>query len=222
MKNKFYMLPAILTFLFFASCVVTKDLKYSVQGGINKGGIIENTDLSILPGEPVDVDAFTGATQTGFNAGMRATKTLGRTQLESGIDYMLNNQSFNYNDPVNDFNGKRDLAVSQFIVPLTWNILFLKNALPRQELKLKIGVAGQYNILSVNDNGKLPDYSVNPFSAGATLGIAVYPVQLSSGSKIGVFAEGYRGTRIYEDFYNQQGFEMPGSSFAKFGISFQF
>lgn len=222
MKNKFYMLPAILTFLFFASCVVTKDLKYSVQGGINKGGIIENTDLSILPGEPVDVDAFTGATQTGFNAGMRATKTLGRTQLESGIDYMLNNQSFNYNDPVNDFNGKRDLAVSQFIVPLTWNILFLKNSLPRQELKLKIGVAGQYNILSVNDNGKLPDYSVNPLSAGATLGIAVYPVQLSSGSKIGVFAEGYRGTRIYEDFYNQQGFEMPGSSFAKFGISFQF
>ncbi len=222
MKNKFYLLPAILTFLFLASCAVTKDLKYSVQGGINIGGITENTDMSIIPGDPVEVDAFTGATQTGFNAGMRATKSFGRTQLESGIDYMLNNQSFRYNDPVNDFSGKRDLAVSQFMVPLTWNILFLKNYLPRQELKVKIGFAGQYNILSVNDNGKLPDYSVNPFSAGATIGFAVYPVQLSSGSKIGIFAEGYRGSRIYEDFYNQQGFEIPGSSFAKFGISFQF
>ncbi len=222
MKYKFYPIPGILIVFILNSCSTFKNLSYTVQAGINKGGITENTDLTILPGNAVEVDAFTGATKTGFNAGLRTTKTFNRTQLETGVDYMLNNQTFSYNDAVNNFNGNRKLAVSQLMVPLTWNILLLKNYLPRQELKVKVGVVGQYNSIAVIDTGVLPEYSINPFSAGATLGFAAYPVVLSNGNKVGFFVEGYRGSRIYKDFYNQEEFEMPGSSFAKFGISFQF
>lgn len=222
MTNKIYLLPGILLFLILASCRVVNDLHYSVQGGINSGGITENTDLTILPGEPVEVDAFTGATQTGFNIGMRATKKFKATHLETGIDYMLNNQKLSYNDAVNRFSGNRELAVSQLMVPLTWNILVLKRYLPEQELRFKIGAVGQYNILAVNDTGVLPEYTVNPFSAGATLGFAVYPVVLANGNKIGLFVDGYRGSRVYEDFYNRKEFPIPGSSFVKCGISFQF
>ncbi|MFW6370392.1 MAG: hypothetical protein ACOC10_04215, partial [Bacteroidota bacterium] len=176
MKNKIYLLPGFLLFFLLASCGVVNELHYSVQGGINSGGITENTNLTELPGDPVQVDAFTGATQPGFNVGMRATKKFEATHLETGIDYMLNSQHLKYNDALNSFSGNRELIVSQMMVPLTWNILFLKKHLPRQEFRIKIGVIGQYNLLKVNDTGQLPNYSVNPVSAGATLGFAVYPV----------------------------------------------
>ena len=222
MKRKLMFCFWLLVFITTASCTLTHKLQYSVHGGINTGGITENTDMTVLPGEPADVDAFTGATRTGFHAGARAVGQLKRNQLETGIDYMLNFQTFSYNDEVNSFTGSRELEVSQLMIPLTYNIVLLQKLLPQQEIKIKLGAVGQYNMVAAEDTGTLPGYQIRPFSAGATLGFAAYPVVLGNGGKIGFYVEGYRGSRVYEDFYNQPSFEIPGSSYVKFGISYKY
>ena len=79
-----------------------KKIKISLQAGGNIGGITENTDMSVVPGVEVPaeatVDAFSGATYTGANLGVRLNKKLKRNQVELGLDYMYNHQNFNYID----------------------------------------------------------------------------------------------------------------------------
>ena len=85
-KNIIFLLS--LSIVIINSCSVSnqgytgKKLKFSAHAGSNIGGITENTDLSLVPGVEVPpeatVDAFTGATKTGFNAGVHVSRSLKR------------------------------------------------------------------------------------------------------------------------------------------------
>lgn len=193
----------------------------SVQMGTNIGGITENTDMSVVPGVKVPpeagVDAFTGATNPGFNAGVQISHQLKRNRIETGLEYMYNFQKFNYIDVGNRFIGVRELHVSQLMVPLTYNFV-----VPAANLQVKVGVVGQLNYVSGQGFGILPEYTYNPFSAGPTLGIAFLPFHFAKGDKLGVYCDVYRGSQIYEDYYNKPEYEIPGSSFIKFGLKYQF
>lgn len=209
-------------------CTVTEKshraMKYSLQAGINKGGITENTDLSVLS-NPLDenhVDAYSGATRTGVNVSAHINKPLKYGEIESGLDYMYNDQTFLFNDQENMFVGVRSFNVKQIMLPMTYNFNIFKKALPQAELQFKLGFMGQFNFITILDTGALPDYSINAYSSGALFGISAYPVKFANGSKLGFYIDAYRGSQIYEDYYNQETFEMPGSSFVKGGIRFRF
>lgn len=198
----------------------------SFYAGANVGGITENTNMSVVPGAEAPpeaiVDAFTGATHTGVHAGVHVGRRLGRMELETGLDYMYNYQSFNYIDAGNFFMGQRNLDVSQLMIPVTLNIPLLNSLLPTSDMKIRIGYLGQVNLVTIADMGILPEYSVNDWSGGLTAGLAAYPVHFGNGSQLGFYLDAYRGSQIYEDYYNQADFEMPGSSFIKMGITYKF
>ncbi|MCK4819915.1 hypothetical protein KA005_29385, partial [bacterium] len=168
-----------------------RKLKFSIQGGANIGGITENTDMTVVPNvkvpPEVTVDAFTGATRTGFNAGMHINKTLKRNQIEAGIDYMYNHQTFTYADAENTYIGVRELNVSQVLFPLTYNFVLLRNPFPHADIQLKAGYMGQLNFISTSGTGVLPEYSLKTWSNGLTFGISAFPFQFNNGSKLGVF-----------------------------------
>ena len=202
-----------------------RGLKYSIQAGLNKGGVTENTDLSIIPNKQysdVTVDAYTGATRTGANAGIHVNAPLRFGEIESGIDYMYNHHIFSYYDQGNLYWGERKIDVNQIMVPLTYNFQLFTKLLPKSEIQLKLGYQGQLNLISTSETGILPGYSINKWSNGATAGLSFYPMRFKTGSKIGFYLDAYRGSRIYTDYYNQEGFEVPGSSFVKFGVRYQF
>jgi hypothetical protein len=194
---------------------------YRMQAGLNKGGITENTDLTVVPN--AQVDAYSGATKTGMNMGARVILPVKRNAFETGVDYMFNSQTFTYRDAANGFSGTRKLGVSQIMVPVTYSIgLFRKNH-AEGLFQLKVGYMAQLNLFSVsNGNGNLPSFSTKPFSNGAIVGLSATPLRLSNGAKLGFYIEGYRGSRAYEDFYNRREFEMPGTSFVKYGVIYQF
>jgi hypothetical protein len=219
------LLPVILVCLIF-SCSTLKKVppekktSVSLQMGSNLGGITENTDMNVVQGVKVpaesSVDAFTGATHPGFNVGGHINHRLRKNQIETGLDYMYNYQKFNYIDAGNKYIGVRELHVSQFMVPVTYNFVFQK-----ARLQFKAGLLGQFNLVSAKGTGILPDYSVIPFSAGPAFGVSFLPFHSRNGDKLGVYCDIYRGSQIYKDFYNQPEFEMPGSSFIKFGFKYQ-
>jgi hypothetical protein len=194
---------------------------YRLQAGINKGGIVENREFEQLPG--VGVDAFSGATRAGVNAGAHVVLPLFINAVETGIDFMYSPQTFTYNDAYNAYDGSRKLGTSQLMWPLTYNIGLLKNRQPGGVVHIKIGHVLQYNMLATTETGQqLPDYSISRLSNGATLGISATPFKLNSDARMGFYLDFYRGTRIFEDFYNSKDFEMPGSAFMKAGVIYQF
>jgi hypothetical protein len=194
---------------------------YSFQVGIAHGGIIENTDLKQIPN--TEIDAFTGATSVSPIVGANIKLPILWNEFEAGIDYMYVNQIFTYKDAFNGYNGKRELSTSQFIFPLTYNFKILRKLSPNNIWSFKIGLVGEYNLVKVNDNiNSLPNYSINKFSGGFVFGAATMPFHFENNSKLGFFLDMYRGSRIYTDFYNLKSFKMPGSSFARFGIIYQF
>jgi hypothetical protein len=203
---------------------VSKRTRISVQAGINQGGIVENTDFSIVPSPSssteATVDAFTGATQTGFNGGVHVNHALSRNQVETGLDYMFNHHTFNYIDEENHFVGVRRIGLSQIMLPLTYNFEIIRKI----DLQFKFGLAAQYNLINVNDVTvfNLPDYKIHRLSVGPTFGISAFPVRFASGSKLGLYFDMYRGSQIYEDYFNQTSFEIPGSSYVKCGFMYQF
>ena len=221
----YYIFPLVI--LLTGSCSSTSETtanrrtKFSIQAGANMGGIVENTDMSIVPNVIVppeaSVDAFTGATRTGANIGVRINQPLRRNELETGIDFMFNSQEFNYIDAVNHFIGVRQLSVSQFMIPLSYNFVLSHKA----DIQLKIGFLAQFNLVGTEGVGLLPDYTIKKLSCGPTIGISALPLVFSNGSKLGFYIDFYRGSQIYEDFYNRSTFEMPGSSFVKVGLKYQ-
>lgn len=229
LKNLLIILMLLLT----TACVSTEKISetkkwhFSVQAGINKGGITENTDMTVVPNAiappEASVDAFSGATQTRYNGGIHINRQLKQNQLEAGLDYMYNYQTFQYTDAGNFYIGLRRLQVSQIMLPLSYNFVLFRSLAPGADIQLKVGAIGQFNFITANDVGiSLPGWSVNPWSTGLTCGISAYPLQFNNGSKLGFYCDIYRGSRIYEDFYNQAEFEMPGSSFLKGGLRFKF
>lgn len=205
--------------------VADKYLKISFQAGSNFGGITENTDMSQVPGVKVPVeatvDAFSGASFPGFNAGLHFNHPLKKDQVETGLDYMYNYQEFIYIDAGNKYIGVRELHVSQFMIPLTYNFNLFRNTFHDAEIQLKAGLFGQANLVTGRGTGILPDYSVTPFSAGLTLGFSFMPFHFRNGNKLGIYCDAYRGSQVYNDYYNQPDFDMPGSSFIKFGLKYQ-
>ncbi len=194
---------------------------YRIQVGLNKGGVVENTDLAVIPN--TEVDAYSGATSKGFNASGKAVIPLKKNAIETGVDFMYNGQTFSYNDSENGFNGERNLGVSQLMVPVTYSIGFIKSKHSEGLFQVKLGYVAQFNFVNVsNTEGNLPTYSTKVFSNGATFGISSTPFKLGNGSKLGFYIDGYRGTQAYEDFYNRTDFEMPGTAFIKYGIIYQF
>ncbi len=221
---------AIFTFftILLSGCAVKKhqqtQSKLAVQAGINKGGITENTDMSVITALEADImpDAFSGATKTGFNAAVKVNIPLHKNELETGLGYMYNAQSFSYADPLNGHDGTRQLNVSQFQIPLTYNVVLFRKLLPSSELQIKVGYLGQINLLDIKDEGQLPSFEQKGWSNGAILGLSAYLYEFSNGNRIGFYTDVYRGSQIYFDFYNQKKFEMPGTSFIKAGLRYQF
>ena len=230
MKRISLLFAGIFVLLLIHSCTSTeksqRNIKYSFQVGINKGGITENTDLSIVPNaDPTlesTVDAYSGATNTGVNTGFRINKPLLLGELESGLDYMYNHQVFSYADRGNFFLGVRKFHVNQCMIPLTYNFILFKKWLPATEMQIKIGYIAQVNFINSSGVGVLPSYTLDNWSNGITLGFSTYLINFKNGSKLGLYVDGYRGTRIYTDYYNQRSFEMPGSSFMKAGLKYRF
>lgn len=231
MNRLITLLLACLSFSVINSCSVIhkqpgRSLRFALQTGANTGGITENTDMNVVPGvkvpEEAAVDAFSGATGTGFNAGMHIIKPIRRVEIETGIDYMYNYQKFNYIDAGNFYIGVRELDISQLIFPLTCNFDILKGLIPGAGLQLKAGVIGQVNLVSVMQTGILPPWSIRILSGGITAGLSSTPLKFENGNGIGLSVDIYRGSQVYEDFYNQPEYEMPGSSFVRLGINYQF
>jgi hypothetical protein len=233
MKKLVLVTIVILSSLLINSCSTTrqtaadKRLKFSVQGGANIGGITENTDMSVVPNVRVpaeaSVDAFTGATRVGYNVGVHTSKKLKNNHVETGLDYMYNYQTFNYIDAGNFYVGVRRLQVSQLMVPLTYNLTLLRRMMPGAAIQLKVGFTGQYNFISTTGTGlSLPAYTVNPWSKGITIGLSASLFHFKNENELGFYFDAYRGSQVYEDYYNQSAFEMPGSSFIKCGLKYQF
>lgn len=219
----------IISVLFLMGCASQQSIQndnkwspiYRLQLGTNKGGIVENTDMAVV--DNAGVDAFSGATRRGVNASGKVMLPIRSNFVETGIDLMYNSQTFTYNDAANDFMGERKLGVTQFMVPLTYSITLFRGNHPAGLFQFKFGYAAQFNLFSISDDhGNMPGYSTHAFTNGATLGFSTTPFRLKNGTKLGFFVDGYRGTRAYEDFYNQGEFEIPGTAFLKYGIIFQF
>ncbi len=222
----------ILITLFAGACAPLSEFEsrrkttVSIYAGANVGGITENTDMSLVPDAVAPpeaiVDVFTGATRTGAHAGVHVARRFGRLELETGLDFMYNYQSLNYIDAGNFYIGQRTLDVSQVMIPATLNLQLFNSLLPTSDLRFKIGYLGQVNMVKVADFGVLPEYSIHGWSNGLTAGFSAYPVHFGNGSNLGLYMDVYRGSQIYEDYYNQAEFEMPGSSFVKMGITLKF
>ncbi len=194
---------------------------YRFQVGVNKGGIVENTDMAVVP--HAEIDAFTGATRRGANASGKVMLPLKRNYLETGIELMHNYQTFTYNDVHHGFIGERRFGVTQFMVPVTYSFGLFRGNHAEGIFQIKFGYAAQFNLFAVSDGtGNMPGYTTRLFSNGATLGISTTPFKLNNGAKIGLFLDGYRGSRAYEDFYNRSDFEIPGTAYIKYGIVYQF
>ncbi|MBK6964292.1 MAG: hypothetical protein IPH20_10205 [Bacteroidales bacterium] len=211
--------------LILAGCTSTRQSGTSLkpywrfEAGLNKGGIVENTDFTGLA--EVEPDAYTGATRTGYNAGAHCVIPLLNHGIETGIVYMFSPQTFSYKDDINGYSGERNFATSQLMMPLTLNLSLFRQKAPEGLIHLKLGYALQLNIVGITSNGTLPEYSLNRWSNGFTVGFTATPFRFQDGSKLGFFIDGYRGTRIYEDFYNQKPSDMPGTSYLKYGIIYQ-
>ncbi|MCF6240836.1 MAG: hypothetical protein L3J74_05765 [Bacteroidales bacterium] len=198
----------------------TVPIDFSIRAGINHGGITENTDLSVISNS--NIDAYTGATKIGFNGGLHLSIDLKKNQLESGVDYMFNHQIFNFHDEKTQFSGVRELFVNQIIFPLTFNFRIFNKQYPQKDLLLKLGYVGQLNMVQADDKGKLPEFEINKWSNGITFGLSAYLIQLKNKNKIGIYLDCYRGSIMYKDYYNLPEYEMPGTSFIKFGVQYQF
>lgn len=193
---------------------------YRIQLGSNKGGIVDNTDMSVIPG--AGVDAFTGATVRGINASAKVLLPLKYNSAETGIEIMSNKHLLTYNDQQNNFLGERSIALTQFMIPLTYSIGILKRNVPEGLVQIKFGYLAQFNHFRFDNKGQLSEYSSKVFSSGAVLGLSTCPIKLGNGSRIGFYVDAYRGSPAYHDFYNQPEFEMPGTAFLKYGIIYQF
>ncbi|HQN94252.1 MAG TPA: hypothetical protein PLQ09_09030 [Prolixibacteraceae bacterium] len=197
-----------------------RKVKFGVEAGANHGGIVENRDLQQIENMPVD--GFTGATKIGFHAGGHATIPLGRNDIQAGINYMFSPQTFTYNDAVHGYNGTRTVSLSQLSIPLTYNINLFKRWLAPGTVAVKLGGVLQYNLPKVSNSGTVTEYSMNKFSGGAQFGISALPFRFKNGSRLGTSFDFYKGSQIFEDFYNKKEYQMPTSSYMKLSIIYQF
>lgn len=197
-----------------------RKVRFSVEAGANHGGIVENRDLKLV--DNMSVDGFTGATKIGFHVGGHATIPIKKNDFQTGLVYMFSPQKLMYNDEVNSYNGTRTISLSQLSVPLTYSINLFKSRLAPGTVALKFGAILQYNFPEVSDMGTLTEYKIYRVSGGAVLGISALPFSFQNGSRLGASFDLYKGSQIFEDFYNKKEYEMPTSSYMKLSLIYQF
>ncbi len=221
------MISLIMVAILTTACTTTKPSQekwqpaYKIQAGINKGGIVENTQFDDM--EKTPVDAYSGATSIGANTGIHVSLPTGKNNIETGIDLMYNRQYFKYQDNTNQFTGTSTMDIYQVMFPVVYSIVFFKNIQAGGLFQVKVGYLAQLNFLhQVKKSGTTPQYDKNLYSGGFTAGIASTPIKLKNGNMLGCYFDVYRGGQIYKDFYNKTSYEEPGSSFIKTGIIYHF
>lgn len=228
-KSSFVTLGVIIFTSLISGCVSyeggvkTNKMLFSLQAGTNKGGITENTEIAKT--NNVNADAFSGATNTnkkGLNGGIHLIYTLKKNRIETGIDIMTNYQELKYNDLSNYYVGTRKIDITQLMIPLTYNFDIFKKYGNSGLFQVKLGGVIQYNFLEISNYGILPEYGYFKISGGFTVGFRFLPLKLKGDKIFGFYLDAYGGSQIFDDFYNKSSFEIPGSSFSKFGIFFQF
>jgi hypothetical protein len=186
-----------------------------IYAGQSKGGIIENTKMEEV--ENAVPDAFTGATYFGGNAGVHYEYNLNRSSFEAGIDAIMNNQKFTYNDAINHYYGERNIVSTQIRMPVTYNFTVLRYRELDHLMQLKLGLSPAYIMYSVNESGtSLPDYSVKHLTVGPIFGITIIPLKFRNGAQLGISFDVSRSGKVYDDFY-QKG-DIPGLSYRTFSI----
>ncbi len=218
-KFSFMMLILALT-----SCSVTKKTtkpppSFRINAGIQKGGIIANTDFTTLENTPPD--GFTGANSKGIHAAIHYEYFTSFVSFETGLDLLWNKQTFNYSDIGNNYVGVRQLFTTQFRVPLFVNMRFLKGKNPEGMMKFKLGISpGLSMINQLSAEGSLPDYSTSSFSLGPAMAIELSPFRINEKYNPGLYFGLFRSAQaVYNDFY-QVG-DMPALSYMTFGITWK-
>lgn len=216
MKKLYYLILTTLSLSCSGTRGLNEQANFKVYGGVNHGGIIENTDLKAM--DQVPVDAYSGATHIGFSAGARYAYPLKNHGLQTGLDLMGNKNSFSYQDDINGYNGKRELYTTQVRIPLLFAFHLFKDEGGIPLVKLNLGLSGGLVFCSeLNSEGIVPEYEVSSFSLGPAVGFEIYPFKLGKQSTLGFSFELFRSMQAsYKDFY-QQG-DMPGTSYLRFGI----
>lgn len=195
---------------------------FSLNAGYNKGGVVENTDMSAMNND-LAVDACTGATLPGAHIGGHVKIPVGKNSFESGLDLMLNKQTLHYNDDINNYQGERRFLTEQILFPVNYNIGLFRNKYDQGLFQLKLGYVFQINHIQItHESGELPAFRYSNYSNGPYIGLSTIPWQLENGNHLGMYMDVYRGSQIYKDFYNQPEIEAPGSAFFRLGIIYQF
>ena len=180
-------------------CATTSDVEkkevsvsYDVRAGAGWGGIIEDTQ----------VDAVTGATNLGLTAGIHPSINIHGHVVETGVDIQTYSQSFTYNDTEAGYAGKRDFNLTELSIPLTYNFQFFNNADMESIVQVRLGLTAGYIISNkITDSGTVPDYTLNSFSIGPTLGITAIPFKLSDNIRLGLYFDLTRASQVYEEIY---------------------
>ena len=100
MKREIVFSAIVLIALSFSSCMssykgslpdykLARERKSFGIGAVH-GGIVENTNMSLIPAAAPD--AFSGATSPGFSASLHYERRIKRNYLVTGIDYMINSK----------------------------------------------------------------------------------------------------------------------------------
>jgi len=215
----------IISILLLSACSGSKEMQKATPSlkaylGGTHGGIIENTELSLI--EASEPDAYSGATRVGIQGGGHYEYPLKAISLESGLDIFINGQTFTYQDDFAGFQGTRDLLVSQLRIPLEVNLRLLREKQEDGMIQLKLGLSPGFCFYSVEDQGgPLPDYEKDMFTIGPLLGAEITPLKFENGTSLGASVEVFRSfQKVYSDYY-QLG-ETPGLSYLKFGLVYRF
>lgn len=137
-----YIIAAI---LLFNGCTATRNLPENekqpftlrISAGTNKGGIVENTDMTVVDQAPPD--AFTGATSRSVHAGVHALLPMKGNAVEAGLVIMHSGHQFSYNDPSASYNGSLDLSLVQCMTPITYNLKLFRGVRPGGFMEVKPG-----------------------------------------------------------------------------------
>lgn len=194
----------------------------ALQIGTNRGGINDFTDLCLLDQNRVPIHsmekAFEKGTHSGFNLGIHVNQHIRQNQIEIGLAYMNNAQTYKYTDASDCFIGLRSIDVKQFMVPISYNISMFRLLFPNSDIQLKLGYLWQFNVIDALGTGSIPDYFINTVSKGGTLGISAYLLKFGHRFKIGVFGDLYRGSHLFSNCFGLSCFPTSSSYFLKSGI----
>jgi hypothetical protein len=195
-------LVSLFTIIFFSTCSGPKIFKL----GSNYGGIIENSDPDASSGATTPVDAVSGATQAGTTISFQQTFLFKGHTFQTGIDYVSHRQRITYVDTLYAIDGRRTFHIHQLRVPLLYNINLLRDFDKVPTIILHMGLSGGVTLTpGITEELRLglPGYTFTSVDIGPQLGVTLQPLQLDYHHYLGLYADFYRGTRIYKDKYHK-------------------